>query len=195
MRTEFEFGQLVAAGLRVVDADQGSLLLAEPDSKTLRFALVADRNGAAVPSGAAASLVGRTIPIGSGITGMAALTRDVQASSGSEAGGIPFHRVRGDGAPHAVLAAPLLAGETLLGVLTAVRFNRRKTFSPENARAYGIFANLAAGILESANRFPSPDPVRDGTSRLLSDIATFVRDRPDRLAALRGILDALLSLP
>ncbi len=193
MRTKFEFGQLVAAGLRVVDADQGSLLLAEPDGKALRFLFVVDRDGAAVPSGAASSLVGRTVPIGSGITGMAALTRDVQASSG--AGGIPFHRVRGDGAPHAVLAAPLLSGETLLGVLTAVRFDRRKPFSPEDARAYGIFSNLAAGILEDASRFPSSDSVPDGTSRLLSDIATFVRDRPDRLAALRGILESLLSLP
>ena len=101
----FTLRQLVLIGLRVLGADQGSLLVADPERRILRFAMVVSSDRFA---GTAPDLEGKTVPIGEGITGMAALTHDVQ--SASDVDGAEFHRIRGDGSPHAVLAAPMLLG-------------------------------------------------------------------------------------
>lgn len=199
----FAMDQLVRAGLGVLGADQGSLLLAEPRAKRLRFAMVVDaREDAAPPGAPGGNLVGSTVPYGEGITGMAALTRDVQSAAAAD--GASFYRVEGDGSPSAVLAAPLLSGDRLLGVLTAVSFDRRKVFSPDEARLYGIFANVAAVVVEQQRRLELlssagssaavPGPEQDERA-LVEAVLAFVRARPGRAAALGALLADLDRLP
>lgn len=198
----FAMDQLVRAGLGVLGADQGSLLLAEPRAKRLRFAMVVDAREDAPPDAPGSNLVGSTVPYGEGITGMAALTRDVQSAAAAD--GASFYRVEGDGSPSAVLAAPLLSGDRLLGVLTAVSFDRRKVFSPGDARLYGIFANVAAIVIEQQRRLellsaagpPAavPGPEQDERA-LVEAVLAFVRARPGRAPALANLLADLDRLP
>lgn len=203
----FAMDQLVRAALGVLRADQGSLLLAEPRAKRLRFAMIVDaRSDAPLPS-AASDLVGSTVPYGEGVTGMAALTHDVQSAAAAD--GASFYRIHGDGSPSAVLAAPLLSGNRLLGVLTAVSFNPRRAFSPDDARLYGIFANLAAVVVDQQRRLdllasstsapgtppPAvPGPEADERALLVATLA-FARARPGRARALLSILSDLDRLP
>lgn len=202
----FALDQLVRAGLGVLGADQGSLLLAEPRARRLRFAMVVDARDGTPPGAPGSALVGSTVPYGEGITGMAALTHDVQSASAAD--GASFYRVRGDGSPPAVLAAPLLSGERLLGVLTAVSFDPRKVFSPADARLYGIFANLAAVVVDqqrrldllAASKSPPPEdaavPGPEQEERALVEaVLAFVRARPGRAAALRSLLETLDRFP
>ena len=205
----FVLAQLVAVGLRILGADEGSLLVAEPRRKVLRFAMVAGPDGMP-PS--ADSLIGKEVPIGEGVTGMAALTHDVQTASAAEgATGGMFRRVRGDGSPHAVLAAPMLLGDDLVGVVTAVSFDRRKSFTAEQTRTYGMLANVAASVVEQQRKIesaarrvsagkgtaatpavPGPDAEEQA---LLRDILDFIHSHPGRVAAMRDILSALSRLP
>lgn len=197
----FAMDQLVRAGLDVLGADQGSLLLAEPRDKLLRFAMVVSaRDGIPPPP-----LVGNTVPYGAGVTGMAALTHDVQSAAAAD--GATFHHLKGDGSPSAVLAAPLLSGDRLLGVLTAVSFAPCKSFSPDDARRYGIFANLAAIVVAQQRRLellsspssPPPAPAVPSAEQseraLLESVLAFVRARPGRAEAIPPLLDALSRLP
>lgn len=201
----FAMDQLVRAGLGVLGADQGSLLLAEPRARRLRFAMVVDARENASPDGPGSGLVGGTVPYGEGITGMAALTHDVQSAAAAD--GAVFHRIAGDGSPSAVLAAPLLSGDRLLGVLTAVSFDRRKVFSPEDARLYGIFANVAAVVIDQQRRLEllasaksaSATPAVPGSEQderaLVEAVLSFARARPGRAAALLALLADLERLP
>ena len=204
----FALGQIIGVGIRILGADEGSLLVAEPDGKNLRFAMVAGPDGE-MPGGLAGeSIVGKSIPIGEGVTGMAAMTHDVQtASAAGGAGAEAFRRVRGDGTPNAVLAAPMLLGDMLVGVLTAVSFDRRKAFSSEQARTYGMLANIAATVVDQQRRLErvaahdggdgakgtagaavAPESAEEA---LVGQVLAIAGKRPQRLDALKGILSAL----
>lgn len=207
----FALGQIIGVGLRILGADEGSLLVAEPDGKSLRFAMVAKPDG--TPSGGkGAAIIGESVPIGEGVTGMAALTRDVQTASEALGSGITFRRVRGDGSPTAVLAAPMLLGDSLVGVITAVSFDRRKAFSIEQTRTYGMLANIAATVVEqqrTLERIASRTGARSGKTAPVANVANgpesdeeavvrmalaIARKNPRRLGALKAILAALEDL-
>lgn len=197
---KFALGQTIAVGLRILGADEGSMLVAEAGGKTLRFAIVADRDGTMPESAESSGLIGKCVPVGEGVTGMAALMHDVQTAADADDAGIPFHRVRGDRNPHAVLAAPVLVGDRLVGVITAVSFVRRKTFSPSQAQTYGMLANVAAGIIE-AQRQIDGDGIESasrksgvGAASLLREVNSFARKHPCRIEALRRIVAALDAL-
>lgn len=210
-QTRFTIAQLVGVGLRVLGADEGSLLVTEHGGKSLRFAMVCGPDGMPPKSGTANAMIGKEVPIGEGITGMAALTHDVQsASAATGPGPAAFRRVAGDGAPKAVLAAPMLLGDELVGVLTAVSFDRRKTFSVEDSRTYGMLANAAAAVVDQQRRLESvaaqgkttinaggdaSDRTASEERALLEETFAFARSRPGRAAALREMLAALSRMP
>ena len=198
--TQFVLEQLIQIGLKILNASQGSLLVAEPDKKNLRFAMVTSKSGLTNARRPLASLVGKTVPVGEGVTGMAALTHDVQTSTRAS-GGRKLYHVRGDGSPDAVLAAPLLMGEHLVGVITAVRFGRGKPFSPEECRTYGMFANIAAMVVDQQQRLATlaraPMSVAMGSrlrkeADLVRDVLSFVRSKPEKLDVLHEMLNLLM---
>lgn len=199
---QFVLEQLIQIGLKILSASQGSLLVAEPDKKNLRFAMVASRTGLANFQRLFAQLVGKTVPIGEGITGMAALTHDIQTSTRAS-GGEKFYHVRGDGSPNAVLAAPMLIGEHLIGVMTAVRFKRGKPFSTEECRTYGMFANIAAVVVDQQQRLATlahaPMAAAMGSSErkecdLVRDVLSLVRAKPEKIDVVQEIFDAVARL-
>lgn len=200
--TQFVLEQLIQIGLKILNASQGSLLVAEPDKKNLRFAMVASRTGLGNFQRLFVQLVGKTVPIGEGITGMAALTHDIQTSTRACAGE-KFYHVRGDGSPNAVLAAPMLIGEHLIGVMTAVRFDRGKPFSAEECRTYGMFANIAAVVVDQQQRLATlahaPMAAAMGSRErkecdLVRDVLSLVRAKPEKMDALREIFNAVARL-
>ena len=199
---QFVLEQLIQIGLKILNASQGSLLVVEPDKKNLRFGMVASKPGLANIQRSFASLVGKTVPIGEGVTGMAALTHDIQTSTRAS-GGEKFYHVRGDGSPNAVLAAPMLIGEDLIGVMTAVRFDRGNPFSTEECRAYGMFANIAAVVVDQQQRLAtlahgSMAAAMGSSERkecdLVRDILSLVRAKPEKIDAVHEIFNAVARL-
>ena len=200
--TQFVLRQLIQIGLRILNASEGALLVTEVDQKNLRFAMVASGTGEENSRRVSSPLVGKTVPIGEGITGMAALTHDIQAATRAS-GGERFYHVQGDGSPNAVLAAPMLIGEQLVGVMTAVRFRRGNPFSPEECRTYGMLANIAAVIVDQQQRLATlahaPMAAAMGSRErkecdLVRDVLAFVRAKPEKIDAVSEIFNAVARL-
>ena len=189
--------QLIRLGLDVVSADQGAMLSVEPDGKSLRFAMVASREGLRNAGEMSESLIGQTLPIGEGVTGMAALTHDIQAESRMGSGRI--RSMRGDGSPNAVLAAPMLIGDELVGVITAVGFQRKKPFSTAECRSYGAFADVAAVVVDRQRRLNELAAHGRGSGResaecaLVRKLLALVRASPRKVEAVDMMLDAMVK--
>ena len=187
--------QLIRVGLDVVGADQGALLTVEPDGKRLRFAMVASREGLRNAGEMSESLIGQTLPIGEGVTGMAALTHDIQAES--RTGSRRIRSMRGDGSPNAVLAAPMLIGDELVGVITAVGFQRKKPFSTAECRSYGAFADVVAVVVDRQRRLDELAARGKGSGResvecvLVRKLLALVRASPRKVDAVDMMLDAM----
>ena len=201
-QVQFTLKQLIQIALHILNAAEGSLLVLEPDKRNLRFAMVASRaevgrEAPQVPS----NLVGKTVPVGEGITGMAALTHDVQTAT--RLSGNKFFKVPGDGSPDAVLAAPMLIGEELIGVITAVSFDKRKHFTIEECKTYGMFANIAAVVVEQQRRLAAlahaPMAQAAGEQErkeceLVRNLLEVVRKQPNRIDAVSGIVRMLAQM-
>lgn len=133
--------RIVETGIRVVGAQEGSLLLYDGARQCLVFSLTAGNPTAEI------HLRGQTVPLGEGITGLAAATLDVQIGATTYTS--PDLGSKKDGSlPDAVLAAPMVAGERLLGVVTAVSFQPGRRFGSGEARSYAEFARLAGSLIE-----------------------------------------------
>lgn len=181
--------EIILLGLEITGASQGSVLLAEPGGKLLRFASVVSLSPDGAVRALGENLIGQTVPVGEGVTGMAALTHDVQTATRLDSSA-RFHPVKGDGRPSAVLAAPMLEGDELVGVVTAVSFDRKKVFSPSECRIYARFANVAARVVASAPGAAAESPL--GEERvLLEEVSTFARANPGKIEPFRQIIKLL----
>lgn len=192
---------LIELGYQVVDADEGALLLQDSKAKELVFAMVVGRKMGGD------ALRGKRVPIGKGLTGLAAATREVQvgAPAGRDVGKSTSGIVE---SPMAVIAAPMLSGDRVVGVLTAVSFRAGKTFSANDAKIYGRFATVAALIMDLRRQLSDAGDIeraQGGQSvftRQLSDretleqkmvnlVGKIVRTRPEALEQVVRILESI----
>ncbi len=135
---------VLTTAVETIEADEGSLLLREEGTGDLRFAMTVgdpDREK---------KLLGERVPVGRGVVQLAAATREVQI-------GAPTYRdikqtERETGGPEAVIAAPLLSGADVIGVVTAVTFQHGKRFGGAEAKFYGRLATIAAVLIEQHQR-------------------------------------------
>jgi GAF domain-containing protein len=138
---------LVRTGLEVVRAEEGSLLAYDEESQDLRFVMTEGQ------SEGLEKLIGQHIPLGKGITGLAASSHEVQIGSTTYHVGQPLGE---DGAsqnePEAVVAAPMVVEGKLVGVITAVSFIRGRRFDIRDGRLYGGFAAIAGLIIDQRRR-------------------------------------------
>ena len=135
--------------LELANATQGAFLEANPTESLLRFSVVSVRQGTAESLKTVSErLIGETVAYGQGVTGLAAVTRKPQFSARSSGGDLSH--VGGDGTPNAVLAVPVLEADRLLGVLTAVCFDRELKFSSDAVRPYALAATAVASILHES---------------------------------------------
>ena len=99
------------------------------------------------------ALLGQGVPLGEGIVGLAAVTHEVQLGSPTYDGVAQARRGEADPSqPAAVLAAPVLSRDELLGVITAVRFEPAGPFTKQDARLYGRAATVAGLVLDQSQR-------------------------------------------
>ncbi len=137
---------LIELGAQFAGAKEGSLLVVDDAASELVFAMTA---GSAASE---KSLIGQRVPLGEGLVGLAAQTQEVQI--GAPRFDVPGASDEGQdgGKPTAVLAAPMLIGDNLIGVITAVSFDADKRFGSADAMLYGRIATVAGVVVEQRRR-------------------------------------------
>ena len=176
---------LIELGAQVVGADEGSLLVLDAERRDLVFVMTV---------GASESkLIGQRVPLGQGLTGLAAATGEVQIGAptyhGVEqpAGGEP------PSPPQAVIAAPMLARGDLVGVITAVRFAPGKRFGPEDATLYGRIAAVAGVVVDQRRRLETVEGVEPAVAASVARIAAHGPEAAARMASILADVEALLA--
>ncbi len=182
---------LIELGANVVDAQEGSLLVFDPEKKDLAFAMNV---------GGSDVLIGQRVALNQGLTGLAAATREVQI------GAPTFKGVQqAKGGPEAVIAAPMLVGDDLVGVITAVSFVSGKRFSAKDGDFYGRLAAVAGVVVEQRRRLNAAhhgvkesDTSNSVEHGIAASLARIAKKRPDalpRLAAIVSEIEALVAPP
>jgi GAF domain-containing protein len=182
---------LLETGIHLIDADEGSLLAYDPARRVLRFAMTAGNRNAE------RALLGQAVPVGKGLSGLAAATGEVQIGAPTYHDIAQTRRRRGEpDEPEAVIAAPIMAGETLLGVITAVSFRDGRRFSHDDGKLMGRFGAIAGLVLDQHRRLHGavrPNGGATGKEKdarkssdaperaILASIEKLRRNRPDLL--------------
>lgn len=145
----------VELGIQTVDADEGSLLVLDETRKDLVFTMTVG------DSASEQTLIGQRVPLGSGLTGLAALTGEVQVGTPTYAA-LRQAEHRAAAGPRFIIAAPMFAHEQLVGVLTAASFTREQPFTPEHAARFGRVAALAGIVVAAGQREQNQAAIQAG---------------------------------
>lgn len=146
---------LIELGAQVVGAAEGSLLVLDEKRQELVFAMtIGSRSSEKV-------LIGQRVPLGKGITGLAAQTHEVQIGAPTFRTRQASRRAAAD-QPEAVLAAPMLIADRLIGVLTAVSFEAGKRFTSADALLYGRIAAVAGVVVDQGRQLATLTALRGG---------------------------------
>lgn len=148
----------------LVGGDEGSVLLLDGEARELVFTLTVGSPRSE------ATLRGQRVPLGQGITGLAAATCAVQIGAPTYVDVEQSRRADGqEGQPAAVLAAPMLARTGLVGVLTTVSFAPEHAFTGAHAELYAALGAVAAGIVAGGERVElDAATVTDATAALVA---------------------------
>ena len=188
---------LIELGIQVVEASEGSLLVLDPASQELVFAMTCGS------SESERSLQGQRVPLGRGLTGLAAATREVQI-------GAPTFRdvkqsiERRGSEPEAVIAAPMLVNDELVGVITAVSYAPGKRFVGRDAELYARIAAVAGLVVQQRQQLDAARALSSGQSEsapgagrersIAEAVARIARLRPGALAHLASVLSGIEGL-
>jgi GAF domain-containing protein len=194
---------LLEIGAEIIEADSSALLVYDDEQRNLRFAMVIGEHGVEE------ELIGQQVPLGIGVTGLAASTGEVQMGTPTFLGVRLPERHDGDSnLPSAVLAAPMLVRDTLIGVITAASFAKGKQFSSKDARLYGGFATIAGLVVDQRRRLtaaasnssaamsqPKALGERGRTEQhLINSISRLLNHDPNTLKPLSQVLTAIEAL-
>ena len=147
----------IELGIHTAGAEEGSLLVMDESSGDLVFVMTAgDMLSESV-------LRGQHVPMGQGLTGQAALTGEVQVGAPTHPSVLqPEHHDAKS--PNYLIAAPMFAGEQLIGVLTAATYRVESRFSDDQIRMFGRIAALAAIIVAEGRRAKAFENLHSGAS-------------------------------
>jgi GAF domain-containing protein len=185
---------LVSTGLQVLGADEGSLLVLDDATDSLLFVMQFGNEKSNT------NLIGERLSLRDGLTGLAAVTREVKIGS-------PIYRdlrqtERADGsAPEAVIAAPMVVDDRLIGVITGVNFTTGFRFDSELGRMFGGIAVIAALLIDQEQRLAAlSDAVSmrgAGQSEIANRLASLRRQWPEAMADVMAIMRLIgnLALP
>jgi GAF domain-containing protein len=187
---------------QVVGAEEGSLLVVDHSQDPPRELIFAMTVGSRQSE---ETLTGQRVPLGEGLVGIAAVTHEVQIGAPLYDGVQQARRGEAPpGQPTAVIAAPMLVEDGLVGVITAVSFEEGKRFTRQHAALYGRAASLAAVVVDQRRRIEalesqalSGEETRgpsdgDPLARQIFEITARLVDRnPGRLRELYRLLAAL----
>lgn len=137
-------GQVLDSAIRAIGAQDGSLLVPDEETGELVFVLVQGES-------TKANLIGRRLPAGRGIAGWVAENR-----RGTTVNNVPADErfypeldVELDYRTNSMLAAPLLGGNRLLGVVEVVNKQNGKLFSTGNLTVLILMCRFAGELLHS----------------------------------------------
>jgi GAF domain-containing protein len=186
---------LLQTAVDSIGGDEGSLLVHDPQAGDLRFAMTVGNDEAE------RKMIGLRLPMGAGITGLAASTHEVQV------GAPVYHDLeqtkRKGSEPEAVVAAPMLSDERLIGVITTVSFEKGRRYSAREANICGRFATLAAVIVEQHQKISALDSrtvlaitganadVNARLQEIDASLKRIVEQHPQALAQASAILGSL----
>ncbi len=174
--TEATLRLLIWTGLQILGADEGSLLVMDEATDDLRFVMTLGNEAAG------SMLIGQRVPLGSGVTGLAAATREVQIGSPTYKDLKQSERVDGS-APEAVIAAPMLIEDRVVGVITGVSFASGHRFDSRAGRMFGGFAVIAGVLVDQEQRLAatqgSGGPRWPGEIETTTRLAALARRRPE----------------
>jgi GAF domain-containing protein len=106
-------------------------------------------------------LAGQRVPLGEGLAGLAAVTHEVQIGSPTYAGVVQAQRGETPpGQPTSLIAAPVLARDELVGVITAVTFAPGRRFSAQDALLYARAAAVAGRLIDASRRLERLEATR-----------------------------------
>lgn len=136
--------EVLDAAIRAIGARDGSLLVPDEETGELVFVLVKGKS-------AKANLIGRRLPAGRGIAGWVAENR-----RGTTVNNVPADErfypeldVELDYRTSSLLAAPLLGGNRLLGVVEVINKQDGKLFSTGNLTLLALMCRFAGELLHS----------------------------------------------
>ncbi len=192
---------LIELVAQCVGAQEGSLLVFDEKKNDLVFAMtVGDTSSEKV-------LVGQRVPLGQGITGLAAQLREVQIGAPTFKTRQAKHRGGAPQEPQAVLAAPMLVSDRLIGVLTAVSFAPGKRFTSGDALLYGRLAAVAGVVVDQAHRLRAVTALQRGQrppggigralrleNAIVDAVTRLTRSRPHAKSDIARLLTAVADL-
>ena len=182
---------LIWTGLQIIGADEGSLLVLDRTTEDLRFVMTLGNE----TSGS--MLIGQRVPFGSGVTGLAAATREVQIGSPTYKDVNRTERMDGL-APEAVIAAPMLIGDKVIGVITGVSFTDGHRFDSRAGRVFGAFAVIAGVIVDQEQQLTSlsidTPPRWSGEAEMMARLADLALRRPDIMADVSSLISLVEKL-
>jgi transcriptional regulator with GAF, ATPase, and Fis domain len=190
---------LVDLGRQIVGADESSLLVVDQRTGELVFVMTTGSDASE------ATLRGQRIPSGQGLTGLAVLTREVQIGAPTYTDLAQTERVKQAGSPKAVLAAPMLVDETVIGTLTAVSFRADKRFTAADGDLSARLAAAAAVIVDQRRHIDAIENassaadqgargVTDAEQRVMSAFSRIVQKSPGSLEQVARLLEAIEAL-
>jgi GAF domain-containing protein len=131
---------IVETGVRAVGGDEGSLLVYNPEANDLTFVMTYGNPEAE------RMLIGTQVPMGS-LAGLAAETGQVQI-------GAPRYKdatlAEAAGSVQSVISAPMMIGDRLIGVVTAISNKPEKRFNESDGQLYACLATVAALVVNQA---------------------------------------------
>lgn len=178
---------LVELGVQIADADEGSLLVLDRSSNELVFSMVVGVEESA--------LIGKRLPLGKGLTGLAAVTREVQIGAPTYVVG---QETKGGAGPRAVIAAPMLVRDECIGVVTAVSFREEKRFGAREASLYARLAAIAGVIVQQRRALDRAErealereEIDTSERRIARSLLNLSRSTPSAMPHVASMLESL----
>jgi len=148
---------LVDIGCDSVRASSGAILVFDESAGDLVFAMTVGEQ----PLGE--ELIGQHVPLGAGITGLAASTETVQYGPPTFAGVRHAPRDGEAAQPTSIIAAPMLRDGEMTGVITAATFEDRQ-FTSDDAMRFAKCSAAAGALVEKVQRLVTIGKLQAGES-------------------------------
>jgi adenylate cyclase len=140
---------------RVVNAEASSLLIADPETRTLRFHVAAGGSGTRI--------LGETVEFGRGIAGTVALTGEsvLIPDAYQDPRFDPSYDGRTGFRTHSILTVPLKTSEGVIGVVQALNKLDGTAFDQHDLELFESFASMAGISLQNAKLFDQVKTMAD----------------------------------
>jgi CHASE2 domain-containing sensor protein len=195
------FQLLIELGAQFVGAEEGSLLMLDGEKKELVLTATYGEHTSKEMK------IGARVPMGKGLTGLAAQTHEVQIASPARKDGEPGVEGEQGQGPSAQIAAPILKDDTLIGVITAESFKKGKRFAMPDAVVFGRLSTVFAIVIDQNRRLSRQDSMgkKDRLLQPLSEkemfqekiiktVAEMVNSRPDKLEKIANLVSSIREM-